>query len=46
MDRYPIEVAADGVLTVDTSKVKLGPLPVVFGQPGLIPPLVPRGCGG
>jgi hypothetical protein len=46
MDRYPIEVAADGVLTVDTSKVKLGPLPVVLGQPGLIPPLVPRGCGG
>jgi menaquinol-cytochrome c reductase iron-sulfur subunit len=46
MDRYPIEVAPDGVLTVDTSKVKLGPLPVVLGQPGLIPPLVPRGCGG
>jgi Rieske Fe-S protein len=46
MDRHPIEVDSDGVLTVDTSKVALGPLPVALGQPGIIPPLVPRGCGG
>jgi hypothetical protein len=46
MDRYPIEVDRNGVLTVDTSKVTLGPLPVALGQPGIIPPLVARGCGG
>jgi Rieske Fe-S protein len=46
MDRFAIEVAADGVLTIDTTHVALGPLPVVLGQPGLIPPRVPRGCGG
>ncbi len=46
MDRYAIEVDADGVLTVDTSHVALGPLPIALGQPGLIPPLVQRGCGG
>ena len=44
MDRYPIEVDAAGVLTIDTSRVALGPLPVVLGQPGLIPPRVPNGC--
>ena len=44
MDRYPIEVDAAGVLTIDTSRVNLGPLPVVLGQPGLIPPRVPNGC--
>ena len=46
MDRFAIEVDDAGVLTVDTSHVVLGPLPVAVGQPGLIPPLVPRGCGG
>jgi cytochrome b6-f complex iron-sulfur subunit len=44
MDRYPIEVDRNGVLTVDTSHVMLGPLPVALGQPGLIPPRVPNGC--
>ena len=46
MDRFAIEVDASGVLTVDTAHVTLGPLPVALGQPGLIPPLVSRGCGG
>jgi cytochrome b6-f complex iron-sulfur subunit len=46
MDRYAIEVDRDGVLTIDTSHVALGPLPVALGQPGLIPPRVPNGCGG
>ena len=46
MDRFAIEVDAAGVLTVDTSHVVLGPLPVALGQPGVIPPLVARGCGG
>jgi cytochrome b6-f complex iron-sulfur subunit len=46
MDRFAIEVDADGVLTVDTTHVVLGPLPVALGQPGLIPPRVARGCGG
>ena len=44
MDRHPIEVDRDGALTVDTARVILGPLPVVLGQPGLIPPRVPNGC--
>jgi cytochrome b6-f complex iron-sulfur subunit len=44
MDRHPVEVDRNGVLTVDTSRVSLGPLPVVLGQPGLIPPRVPNGC--
>jgi cytochrome b6-f complex iron-sulfur subunit len=44
LDRYRIEVDAAGVLFVDTSKITLGPLPVALGQPGLIPPLVDRGC--
>jgi hypothetical protein len=46
MDRHPTAVDADGVLTVDTSRVTLGPLPIALGQPGVIPPKVPRGCGG
>ena len=46
MDRFAIEVDAEGVLTVDTSHVVLGPLPIALGQPGLIAPLVARGCGG
>jgi len=44
MDRFSITVAADGVLTIDTSKRTLGPLPVAVGQPGIIPPKSPVGC--
>ena len=44
LDRYAIEVDASGVLFVDTSRITLGPLPVALGQPGLLPPLVERGC--
>jgi nitrite reductase/ring-hydroxylating ferredoxin subunit len=42
MDRFAVEVDADGVLTIDTSRVFLGPLPIPLGQPGVIPPLVPH----
>jgi hypothetical protein len=44
MDRYATSVDADGVLTIVTSKITLGPLPVALGQPGLIPPRTERGC--
>jgi cytochrome b6-f complex iron-sulfur subunit len=44
MDRFAVAVDADGVLTVTTSKVTLGPLPVALGAPGVIPPLVENGC--
>jgi cytochrome b6-f complex iron-sulfur subunit len=44
MDRFAISVDGDGILTVDTGKITLGPLPVALGQPGLIPPLTPTGC--
>lgn len=44
MDRFAVEVDRAGVLTIDTSRIVLGPLPVVLGQPGLIPPRVPGGC--
>jgi hypothetical protein len=44
MDRLAIEVGADGVLTIDTARVTLGPLPLAMGQPGLIPPRVANGC--
>jgi hypothetical protein len=44
MDRHPIEVDGTGVLFVDVSRVVLGPLPVVLGMPGIIPPLVEGGC--
>jgi menaquinol-cytochrome c reductase iron-sulfur subunit len=46
MDRHPVAVDADGALTVDTTRVVLGPLPIALGQPGVIPPKVLRGCGG
>jgi cytochrome b6-f complex iron-sulfur subunit len=46
MDRFAIEVDAAGVLTVDTTRIVLGPLPVALGQPGLIPPRVESGCVG
>jgi cytochrome b6-f complex iron-sulfur subunit len=44
MDRFATVVDDAGVLTVDTSKITLGPLPVALGQPGLIPPRSPIGC--
>ena len=44
MDRFAIKVSAEGVLTVDTSKITLGPLPIAVGQPGIIPPKSPVGC--
>ena len=44
MDRFSISVNADGILTLDTSKITLGPLPVPVGQPGIIPPKSPVGC--
>ena len=44
LDRFASVVDADGVLTIDTSKITLGPLPVVLGQPGVIPPRSPVGC--
>jgi len=36
LDRFASSVDSSGVLTVDTSKLTLGPLPVSIGQPGLI----------
>jgi cytochrome b6-f complex iron-sulfur subunit len=44
MDRFGITVDGDGALTIDTSKITLGPLPVALGQPGIIPPRTPTGC--
>jgi hypothetical protein len=44
LDRFEAVVSADGVLTVNTAKITLGPLPVALGQPGLIPPTSPTGC--
>jgi Rieske Fe-S protein len=44
MDRFAVEVDRKGVLTIDTTRVVLGPLPVAVGQPGLILPRVPHGC--
>lgn len=44
MDRMAIEVDAAGVLTVETGRITLGPLPVALGAPGLIPPRVENGC--
>ncbi len=44
MDRFSASVSADGTLTLDTSKITLGPLPVALGQPGVIPPKSPTGC--
>ncbi len=43
MDRFAHTVE-NGVLTVDTSKITLGPLPVAIGQPGLVPATSPSGC--
>ena len=44
LDRFASTVDSSGVLTVDTSKITLGPLPVALGQPGVIPPKSPTGC--
>jgi cytochrome b6-f complex iron-sulfur subunit len=44
MDRFAATVDSSGVLTLDTGKVTLGPLPVAVGQPGIIPPKSPTGC--
>jgi cytochrome b6-f complex iron-sulfur subunit len=44
MDRFSESVDAAGVLTLDTGKITLGPLPVALGQPGIIPPRTPTGC--
>jgi hypothetical protein len=32
------------VLTIDTTHVTLGPLPIALGQPGVIAPRVLFGC--
>ena len=34
MDRFSISVDGAGVLTINTGKITLGPLPVALGQPG------------
>lgn len=44
MDRFSVSVDASGVLTINTGKITLGPLPIALGQPGLIPPRTPTGC--
>jgi Rieske Fe-S protein len=44
MDRFAVEVDANGVLTIDTTRLTLGPLPIALGQPGVIPPRVQNGC--
>ena len=44
MDRFAIEVDAEGVLTIDTARITLGPLPVALGQPGVLLPRVQDGC--
>ena len=44
MDRFSGAVDGDGVLTLDTGKITLGPLPVALGQAGIIPPKSPTGC--
>jgi len=43
MDRFA-HVIEGGLLTVDTSRINLGPLPVALGQPGLIPARSASGC--
>ncbi|HXG40399.1 MAG TPA: Rieske 2Fe-2S domain-containing protein, partial [Candidatus Limnocylindrales bacterium] len=44
MDRFAIKVDNAGVLTIDTGRITLGPLPIALGQPGIIPPKSPTGC--
>jgi cytochrome b6-f complex iron-sulfur subunit len=42
MDRFGVSVNNEGVLTIDTGTITLGPLPVALGQPGIIPPRGPN----
>lgn len=44
MDRFAIAVDGDGVLTIDTTHITLGPLPIALGEPGIIPARVENGC--
>jgi cytochrome b6-f complex iron-sulfur subunit len=44
LDRFASAIDANGILTIDTGKITLGPLPVALGQPGVIPPRTPTGC--
>ena len=44
LDRFAISVDDHGVLTVDRTRLVLGPLPIALGQPGVIPPKVANGC--
>lgn len=44
LDRFGVIVDSGGTLTLDTSKLTLGSLPVALGQPGLIPSKSPTGC--
>jgi cytochrome b6-f complex iron-sulfur subunit len=44
MDRFAVDVDDAGVLTIDTTHLTLGPLPIALGQPGVIPPRVQFGC--
>jgi len=44
MDRFATKVDGSGVLTINTGKITLGPLPIAVGQPGIIPPRTPTGC--
>jgi cytochrome b6-f complex iron-sulfur subunit len=44
MDRFPIEVDARGVLTINTRKVIRGPAPKALGEPGVEMPRVTNGC--
>jgi len=43
LDRFAHTVAG-GVLTVDTGKINLGPLPLALGDPGLVPPRSASSC--
>jgi cytochrome b6-f complex iron-sulfur subunit len=44
MDRFGVKVDSGGVLTINTGKITLGPLPIAVGQPGIEPPRSPTGC--
>jgi|SRR5688572_22471979 cytochrome b6-f complex iron-sulfur subunit len=44
MDRFSATVDGAGVLTLDTGRITLGPLPIALGQPGIIPPRAVPGC--
>jgi hypothetical protein len=44
LDNFAHVVDVNGVLTVDTGSITLGPLPVALGQPGVLPPRTPTGC--